>query len=304
MGPEHSNVCVSNIKLCFGWIISTVRLFFNSIIPARPLHSTRHEAGIFPCAPALGNPHPHVNVPPPRTFSTTLLLTVAFVAAPTSSCTPSLSETNLSRVVVTVDGTPIVVPELRHFMDLHRPAVYNPCLPRTRRPLRSRLLDHLVRRGDPLNVLKRRALNETVHHKVQKNLARDLGISAPFHYDSLMTARTRSNLRRARAEEPEAAVYGSVHRTRRDYLSQLRDEIVRKSIAMLSQTDFSVLHSRLKALYAIRTSQNAQAEARGFDAFASVYQRRHAQQQYEARRFPRGESRRPRRLHRPRDRPT
>jgi len=152
------------------------------------------------------------------------------------SCTSPSSPDDRSRIVATVDGAPIVVPELRHFMRLHRAEVYN----------------HFYRTHDathdstfwttdfggttPLTRLKHRFLQAAIRYKVQQTTACDLGLDVPRHYDSLMAERKRVNERRAQKAEQGAPVYEPVRFTSRNYFSKARDEMVRETIEILSQT--------------------------------------------------------------------
>lgn len=220
-----------------------------------------------------------------------LLLTALAAGALVLSCTSQSSPDDRSRVVATVDGAPIVVPELRHFMRLHRAEVYNHFY-QTHDATYDRDF-WTTDFGDttPLATLRRRSLQAAIRYKVQQNMARNRGVDVTRHYDSLMAERTRVNEKRAQHAEEGAPVFGAVRLTRRDYLSRVRDEMVNQTITVLSQTDFALTTSRLKALYANRrprhdSAQNEdgrRAEPRAFNAFTSVYQRRYAKKRYKAR---------------------
>jgi hypothetical protein len=88
----------------------------------------------------------------------------------------------------------------------------------------------------PLTRLKHRSLQAAIRYKVQQTTACDLGLDVPRHYDSLMAERKRVNERRAQKAEQGAPVYGPVRFTSRNYFSKARDEMVRETIEILSQT--------------------------------------------------------------------
>lgn len=234
------------------------------------------------------------SAPGPVRTAVLLPITVLIAAMLVSSCTSKPSDTSNgsnSRVVATVDGAPIVVPELRHFMSLNRSAVYN----------------HFYRTHDathhddfwttefggttPLAELKRRSLQDAIRYKVQHKIAREVGVSTIRHYDSLMAKRVQVNSRRARRANRGEPVYGPVQLTPRAYFSREREDMVLVTKKTLSQTDFKVSTARLKTLYAnyrdsiitVRNRKGMTPPLRSFDAFAAVHQRNYTSEKYKER---------------------
>lgn len=227
----------------------------------------------------------------PRPYRTTLLFALFVATILLSSCASRSSDTKPSRVVATVDGAPIIVPELQYFMSLNRSAVYNHFYRTHQATYDDDFWTSKFGDTTPLEILKKRSLQEAIRYKVQHKVARDLGLSTTRHYDSLMADRVRVNAQRARRSDRGEPVYGPVHLTPRAYFSRVREDMVLATKKALSQTEFKIPTARLKALYAdyrdslttVRDGHGRNPVSRSFDAFAAVHQRDYTAEQYEKR---------------------
>lgn len=156
---------------------------------------------------------------------------------------------NQNEVVATVEGESITSTEIRHWMLLNKTNVYNEFY-----------RSHDATYGDdfwtkefegetPLEMLKRRSLEDAVRYKMQQQLAKQSGIHTFMDFDELMRDRERINQERKQKVEDGKSVYGPVNLTPRNYVKKVQDEMVQSIKDVLTATEFKIDDKKMRSLY-------------------------------------------------------
>lgn len=206
---------------------------------------------------------------------------VALLAIGLASCQPPEA-----RVVAWVESEPITVSELHYFMLLEKASVYNDFHRRHGVDFTPAFWQTELGGERPLDVLRKRALDESLTFKAQQLLAREAGIKVLTDFDALMRERLRVNARRARDAQEGRVICGPVELSARNYVGKVRDEMIIQTKERLALDRFKLPRTRLERAYAAYLGEVSSVggfdEPVAFSSFAAVRQHEHTDAQYEA----------------------
>jgi len=191
-----------------------------------------------------------------------------------------------SKIVAWVNSEPITVSELHHFMLLNRATVYNEFYEQHSIDYTPEFWITDVEGKVPLDILKKRALEESITFKLQQILAKSEGIEVETNFDEIMLDRVKMNEKRKMDLENGQVLFGPVELSERLYVNKIRDDMIQLTKDQLARGLFLLSPKQLEQDYhefiSKKKSDDPDTEVVDFSSFSAIRQNEYTHAEYES----------------------